>query len=74
MRAAAYSYSEDTERENVGAAIHRTALQLLRRHVGWRPDSIPGTRGGGGTPTRMTHRFAREAEIENLQPPVASSA
>ena len=54
-----------SEREEIAPAIQRLATQLLRRHVGGRPEAraVFGERRRAG---RVRRERAREAEIQNL--------
>ena len=59
--------------EDVGALIHRLALDLLRGHVGNRAEnrSFPGDPLGGNLGTVLSREFGsqlRQAEVENLDP------
>ncbi len=67
---------EHTERERIRAAVDRTSLRLLRRHVGRRAHQPPGDRlhRGGGLGVGAVRREPKlgEAEVEHLHVPVGA--
>ena len=68
VSAAGVSVQQDAEREHVGACVDRSSVDLLRRHVGRRAHD--GAWNGCERPRRAIRLFdARQAEIEDLQPP-----